>query len=612
MCVSSWGRSTYARVLIEVSAENDLKDELVVAIPVGKDRGHTLATISIEYEWKPPRCSTCLVFAHTSDNCPTLPKETPVAPNKDNADGFTVVQKKKSGKANQNQKKKQIEGIRLTKFAFNLQYRKVDKGESSKKNDVMQPNLNSATDKHTNVNKSKVNITTTNSFSALSDNEDTEHNASILINEDSDDEEVDEELIMDDRIGFMGAHAIFKPYRNSNHSPSLLCIPTATVTKLKPFKFFNILTKHIRFLEVVHNHWNNDISGFLMFRVVKKLKCMKKPLRKLLIDKGNLHLNVVRLRDDIDQVQSLLDKDSFNANLRVKEATCVAEFNQVILDEERFLKQKAKIFWLKERDANSAYFHKSVKGRINRSRIDVVMNGDGILFANENVPAAFVAHYEMFLGQADVTNVFNDTNLFNTCLDEQVALNMVRNVSDREVKEALFSIGDDKSPGPDGYTAAFFKEAWTIVGDEDDSSIDFESEPEASSRTDTSLNCPNPMLAIKGNHDQGNNGNQARDSSFDIVQIPLSNRENLDVHGVRLKGNLKQLKTMKVNEPKLEDISVVREFPGVFSKDLSGLPPSREVEFHIDLILGAMPVATSPYHLAPTKIQELSNQLKEL
>nr|GFD06410.1 hypothetical protein [Tanacetum cinerariifolium] len=103
MCVSSWGRSTYARVLIEVSAKNDLKDELVVAIPAWKDRGHTLATISIEYEWKPPRCSNCLVFAHTSDNCPTLHKEKPVATNKDNADGFTVVQKKKSGKANQNQ-----------------------------------------------------------------------------------------------------------------------------------------------------------------------------------------------------------------------------------------------------------------------------------------------------------------------------------------------------------------------------------------------------------------------------------------------------------------------------------------------------------------------------
>ncbi|GJR10876.1 putative reverse transcriptase domain-containing protein [Tanacetum coccineum] len=97
-----------------------------------------------------------------------------------------------------------------------------------------------------------------------------------------------------------------------------------------------------------------------------------------------------------------------------------------------------------------------------------------------------------------------------------------------------------------------------------------------------------------------------------IVQIPLSNGENLEVHGERPEGNLKQLKTMKVNEPKLEDIPVVREFPGVFPEDLSGLPPSREVKFRIDLIPGAMPVAKSPYCLAPTEMQELSNQLKVL
>nr|GEW49440.1 hypothetical protein [Tanacetum cinerariifolium] len=82
MCVSSWGRSTYARVLIEVSAENELKDELVVAIPVGKDMEHTLATVFIEYEWKPPCCSTCLVFAHTSDKCPTILKRLGRMPTK--------------------------------------------------------------------------------------------------------------------------------------------------------------------------------------------------------------------------------------------------------------------------------------------------------------------------------------------------------------------------------------------------------------------------------------------------------------------------------------------------------------------------------------------------
>ncbi|GJV80271.1 hypothetical protein Tco_1516141 [Tanacetum coccineum] len=71
-----------------------------------------------------------------------------------------------------------------------------------------------------------------------------------------------------------------------------------------------------------------------------------------------------------------------------------------------------------------------------------------------------------------------------------------------------------------------------------------------------------------------------------IVQIPLSNRKILEVHGGGPEGNLKQLKTMKVNKPKLEDIPVICKFPGVFSEDLLGLPPSREVEFRIDLVPG--------------------------
>ncbi|GJY47979.1 putative reverse transcriptase domain-containing protein [Tanacetum coccineum] len=68
----------------------------------------------------------------------------------------------------------------------------------------------------------------------------------------------------------------------------------------------------------------------------------------------------------------------------------------------------------------------------------------------------------------------------------------------------------------------------------------------------------------------------------------------------------------KSDEKRLEDIPVVREFPEVFPKDLPGLPPVRQVEFQIDLIPGATPVARAPYRLAPSEMQELSNQLQEL
>ncbi|GKA59583.1 putative reverse transcriptase domain-containing protein [Tanacetum coccineum] len=67
------------------------------------------------------------------------------------------------------------------------------------------------------------------------------------------------------------------------------------------------------------------------------------------------------------------------------------------------------------------------------------------------------------------------------------------------------------------------------------------------------------------------------------------------------------------DEPKLGDIPIVRDFEDMFSKeDMSGLPPQRQVEFRIDLVPEATPIAKSPYHLAPSEMQELSRQLQEL
>ncbi|GKE76709.1 hypothetical protein Tco_1542829 [Tanacetum coccineum] len=86
----------------------------------------------------------------------------------------------------------------------------------------------------------------------------------------------------------------------------------------------------------------------------------------------------------------------------------VKAFTEAKLDEERFLKQKAKIEWLDVGDSNFAFFHKSVKSRNRSCRIEVI----------------------------------------------------------REIKSAMFSIGDDRAPGPDGFTYAFFKKSWDIVGDD--------------------------------------------------------------------------------------------------------------------------------------------------
>ncbi|XP_021971379.1 uncharacterized protein LOC110866541 [Helianthus annuus] len=125
--------------------------------------------------------------------------------------------------------------------------------------------------------------------------------------------------------------------------------------------------------------------------------------------------------------------------------------------------------------------------------------------------------------------------------------------------------------------------------------------------------------------------NQAEVVCYDkIIRIPLPNNETLLVHGEKNEMPLRIISCMKTRkclrkgciaflahiidkkakELKIEEIPVVKEFPEVFPEDLPGIPPQRQVEFRIDLIPGAAPVAKSPYRLAPSEMQELSTQLQ--
>nr|GEY72809.1 hypothetical protein [Tanacetum cinerariifolium] len=75
---------------------------------------------------------------------------------------------------------------------------------------------------------------------------------------------------------------------------------------------------------------------------------------------------------------------------------------------------------------------------------------------------------------------------------------------------------------------------------------------------------------------------------------------------------LAQVTKQGSKEKRLEDVLVIQDFPEAFLNELPGLPPPRQVEFRIDLIPSAVPVARAPYHLAPSEMKEFSEKLREL
>nr|GFB89312.1 hypothetical protein [Tanacetum cinerariifolium] len=178
---------------------------------------------------------------------------------------------------------------------------------------------------------------------------------------------------------------------------------------MKLLKFFNFLAYKREFM---------NVSGYNMSKFVMRISSLKKPFRKILYSQGNLHDRVVKLRHELDEVQKALNKNQPSFGLRDEESIYLTAFMQATFDEER---------------------------------------QDNVLYKGNSVPKVFVDHYMQFLGiEAHVTNLEHQA-LFRHKLNHSKAENMVHVISNDEVRMAMFSIGNDKASGPDGYTSFSLK-----------------------------------------------------------------------------------------------------------------------------------------------------------
>ena len=72
------------------------------------------------------------------------------------------------------------------------------------------------------------------------------------------------------------------------------------------------------------------------------------------------------------------------------------------------------------------------------------------------------------------------------------------------------------------------------------------------------------------------------------------------------------LNSVENNKPSLEDHIILREYKYVFPKEVPGLPPRRDIDFSIELVLGAVPMSRKPYTMSTPETVELKIQLKEM
>ncbi|GJS75429.1 putative reverse transcriptase domain-containing protein [Tanacetum coccineum] len=111
---------------------------------------------------------------------------------------------------------------------------------------------------------------------------------------------------------------------------------------------------------------------------------------------------------------------------------------------------------------------------------------------------------------------------------------------------------------------------------------------------------------------RGNDSNNGRESWLTVISCSKAQEymaKGCQVFLVQISAKKEEDKS---EGEQIKEVPIVRDFPEVFPEDLPGLPLAQPVEFQINLIPGAAPVARAPYRLAPSKMKELSEQLQEL
>nr|KYP46237.1 Transposon TX1 uncharacterized [Cajanus cajan] len=245
----------------------------------------------------------------------------------------------------------------------------------------------------------------------------------------------------------------------SDHSPILLKLSMQiTLRTRRSFRFENAWLDEPDLTPLVEASWHRGHFPDILDRLKFCSKDMDEWGRQLRL---RFRAPIDACRRQLLELREQHDANSVSAFSKAQE-----RLSTLLAKEEAFWKQRAKVYWLKDGDKNTKFFHAMASERKKKNLIQRLTKPDGTIAIAQQDLCQVAQNYfnDLFEAQqSDIAQVIDHISPKITAADND---SLLQPFCISEFKTALFSMHSDKSPGPDGLNPGFYKRFWDLLGPE--------------------------------------------------------------------------------------------------------------------------------------------------
>ncbi|GKV04587.1 hypothetical protein SLEP1_g16731 [Rubroshorea leprosula] len=207
----------------------------------------------------------------------------------------------------------------------------------------------------------------------------------------------------------------------------------------------------------------HDIKGWGGFILKEKMKRTKEFLREW--SKASLQevdRKIDEAREMINRIDGKGDNDSLTDEDILLRKCQHTELLKNMQMKEEMAQQRARKMWLKTRDANTRYFHNSIKGRWRRNEINEISIGGKVVKQVEDIKEGIMKYYaSLFIDEGWKRPTLEGVNFKS--ISEADRCMLTQPFTEDEVKLAVWNCDSSKAPSPDGFSFGLLKNEWEVI-----------------------------------------------------------------------------------------------------------------------------------------------------